>query len=57
MKLVLSVVIALFAVVSGALAQDYPNRVITLVVPFTPGGPSDTTARLVAGPMAKAPGP
>ena len=35
-------------------AQDYPTRVITLVAPFSPGGPSDTTARMVAGPMSKA---
>jgi tripartite-type tricarboxylate transporter receptor subunit TctC len=37
-----------------AFAQDYPNRSITLIAPFTPGGPSDTTARLIAGPMSKA---
>jgi tripartite-type tricarboxylate transporter receptor subunit TctC len=35
-------------------AQEYPARVITLVVPFPPGGPSDTTARMIAGPMSKA---
>jgi len=34
-------------------AQDYPTRVITLVAPFPPGGPSDTTARLIVGPMSK----
>jgi tripartite-type tricarboxylate transporter receptor subunit TctC len=37
-----------------ARAEDYPTRVITLVAPFPPGGPSDTTARLVTGPMSKA---
>ena len=54
MKKILSLALVLFAAAPCAFAQDYPNRVITLVVPFTPGGPSDTTARLVAGPMAKA---
>ena len=45
---------ALFAFIPNALAQDYPNRYITIVSPFPPGGPSDTTARLIAGPMARA---
>src|ERR1700722_13233006 len=45
---------ALVAAAPQARAEDYPTRVITLVAPFPPGGPSDTTARLVTGPMSKA---
>ena len=39
--------------IANAGAQDYPSRHITLVSPFPAGGPSDTTARLIAGPMSK----
>jgi tripartite-type tricarboxylate transporter receptor subunit TctC len=31
-----------------AMAQNYPNRVIKMIVPFPPGGPIDTMGRLVA---------
>jgi tripartite-type tricarboxylate transporter receptor subunit TctC len=33
---------------AAALADDYPSRVITLVVPYPAGGPTDTVARIMA---------
>jgi tripartite-type tricarboxylate transporter receptor subunit TctC len=36
-----------------AHADTYPSKVITLVVPFSAGGPTDTVARLIAQPMSK----
>ena len=35
----------------GAYAQDYPNRPITFVVPFAPGGLSDVPGRILAAEM------
>lgn len=43
-----------FALLAGAaMAQDYPTRQITMIVPFSAGGPTDTVARLVAEAMSK----
>jgi tripartite-type tricarboxylate transporter receptor subunit TctC len=36
-----------------AAAQIYPNRSVTIVVPFPPGGGSDVVARIVAEPLSK----
>ena len=45
---------AVFALLSGAAnAQGYPERSITMVVPFAAGGPTDTVTRLVAESMSK----
>src|ERR1700730_9024458 len=48
------VLIALFAAVFSAQAQDYPNRPITLIVPYTAGGGNDLMARTAAEKMSKA---
>jgi tripartite-type tricarboxylate transporter receptor subunit TctC len=37
---------------SAAFAQGYPDRQITLVVPFAAGGPTDTVGRLIAERMS-----
>jgi tripartite-type tricarboxylate transporter receptor subunit TctC len=44
---------AAFALSTLAVAQDYPNKTITVVVPFAAGGPTDTVTRLVAQEMGK----
>ena len=36
-----------------ASAQDFPNRAITMVMPYAAGGPGDTITRLFAGAMQK----
>jgi tripartite-type tricarboxylate transporter receptor subunit TctC len=37
----------------AAHAQDYPNRVVRLIIPFPPGGSSDATARVLADALGK----
>jgi tripartite-type tricarboxylate transporter receptor subunit TctC len=37
-----------------AFAQTYPNKAITMIVPFAAGGPTDIVARIVAEPMSRA---
>ncbi len=39
--------------ITGAARAEYPERNITMVVPFAAGGPTDTVARLVAEAMSK----
>jgi tripartite-type tricarboxylate transporter receptor subunit TctC len=41
------------AAAAPVMAQNYPARTITVVVPFPAGGPSDVVARIVAENMSK----
>src|SRR5436305_14692900 len=46
--------VAALALSAGvAVAQDYPTRTITAIVPFPPGGPTDTITRIVAEHMSR----
>ena len=51
---ILRVLLCSLAVIgaSQTLAQEYPSKVITIIVPFAAGGPSDTIARLTAQSMS-----
>jgi tripartite-type tricarboxylate transporter receptor subunit TctC len=43
----------LAAIATSAAADEYPNRPITLIVPFAAGGSSDVNARLIAEQMSQ----
>src|SRR5689334_22176495 len=47
-KAVVATALAAFSTVSAFASGDYPNRPITVIVPFSAGGNSDTSTRLIA---------
>ena len=48
MRKMILAVLAVLAFGSTALAENYPSRPITIIVPFAAGGPSDAMARILA---------
>jgi len=57
MKVIHALAVSIFTAclaASIASAQTYPNRPITMVVAFPPGGADDATARILQDPMQKA---
>ncbi|HXF87445.1 MAG TPA: tripartite tricarboxylate transporter substrate-binding protein [Xanthobacteraceae bacterium] len=48
LKAVIGAVLAATVVSGSALAQDYPTRPVTMVIPFAAGGPTDVLGRVVA---------
>lgn len=52
-KTMAAVVVGLALSAAPALAETYPSRPITLVVPYSAGGPSDVIARLIGESMGK----
>lgn len=45
--------VALLLAGGAALAQNYPSQPVTMIVPFSAGGPTDTVARLTAQAMSE----
>jgi len=50
---VLAVLVALTAFAGGARADDFPSHPVTIVVPFSAGGPSDAMTRILAERMQR----
>src|SRR5207302_2389702 len=48
MRKIILAAIAVLALGSAAAAQNFPSRAVTIIVPFSAGGPSDAMARILA---------
>ena len=53
-RLLFGVAAALALAGTPAVAQNYPNRPVTIIVPFAAGGPTDIIARIVGEYYSKA---
>ncbi len=53
-RAVLSGLVGLLAFAGGAHADDFPSHPVTIVVPFSAGGPSDAMTRILAERMQRA---
>ena len=49
----LAILLASIVFITNVSAEEFPNRPITWVVPFAPGGITDTTSCIVAEEMAR----
>jgi tripartite-type tricarboxylate transporter receptor subunit TctC len=45
---VIAAIAALVSAIAPTAAQNWPNRAVTMVVPFAAGGPADTVGRILA---------
>ena len=52
-KMIAFITLSVLAVIDSAFAQEYPTKFISMIVPFSAGGPTDTIARLMAQSMSK----
>src|ERR1700742_2558215 len=48
LRLLLAAVVAMLAVSLGIARAAYPDRPITMIVPFAPGGPADIVGRILS---------
>jgi len=53
LKTVTATLAATLVLTGAATAQDYPNRPVTMVIPFAAGGPTDVLGRVVAARMGE----
>jgi len=48
------VAVAAFGAMAAPAAAEYPEKPIRLIIPFGPGGATDTVGRMIAGPLEEA---
>src|ERR1019366_7235653 len=48
-----TIVFAALALMNAAVAQDWPTRPVTMVVPYAAGGPIDTIGRIMAARLSE----
>ncbi len=53
MKRLLAAVLGTVFAATGAVAQNFPDRQLTMIIPFAAGGPTDTVGRLLAESMGR----
>ena len=53
-SILLAVMCTAFVVTPGALAQPYPSKAVSIIVPYSPGGSNDVLGRMVAKHMQEA---
>src|SRR5207253_91467 len=53
LRKVLAIALGAVLLSGAAMAQNYPGRTITMIIPFAAGGPTDTVGRLIADAMGK----
>ncbi len=49
----LAALASLLTLAGAASAQDYPNRPLTMIIPFAAGGPTDVLGRVLAQRMSE----
>lgn len=55
-KCIIAAVCAAGVIATGAAAQDFPSKNVTLMMPYAAGGPGDTLTRIIGQGMSKAMG-
>ncbi|MGC1236761.1 MAG: tripartite tricarboxylate transporter substrate-binding protein, partial [Xanthobacteraceae bacterium] len=53
MRLLAVIAVATIALATSANAQNFPDRPMTMVIPFAAGGPTDVLGRVIAGSMSE----
>jgi tripartite-type tricarboxylate transporter receptor subunit TctC len=53
MRLLAAIAVVTIAFVTSANAQNFPQRPMTMVIPFAAGGPTDVLGRVIAGRMSE----